>query len=170
MNPTEHGNEKAAVATAQVTLTLQELCTIGMALTAMGRREVISPQMAALSAEYLPPYLTIMDGEPLQGLIRRLAAVYGTTSAAALEQPEEAGEVTADNLIRHFWPTHLSEVRETGATYKRLTIIRGSRVKLPDGSLGLVHYTYDDGERACVKRDTGGDQHYMVRSLELWGA
>lgn len=54
------------------------------------------------------------------------------------------------------------------ALRKRLTIIRNSRVKLPDGSLGIVLYTYDDGERATVQLDKGGRQDYRTVNLELW--
>ena len=169
MNPIEPCDSRAVGAVVSMNLSLQELHTIGLALwaTRFPDQLGLSSRMRALAGDNLPPYLIMLDDLHVQTLCKRIAKVYGSTFAKATEQPSEVGDVTADNLVRYFWPAHLESVREDRALYKKLTIVRGSRVRLPDGTLGTVLYTYDSGERANVDRDTGGHQTYMVRELEL---
>lgn len=158
--------------TVRVALSVKELNSIGMAMVALARGKPLHQRTVELGRDCLPSHLHYLSENEALTLAKRLATVIATQYAdAARLNRGEVTEPMVDNFMRYFWPSHVVSdepmVREPTALYKRLTIIRGSRVRLPDGTLGLVLYTYDGGERANVARDTGGHQTYMVRELEL---
>lgn len=156
--------------TVRVALSVKELNSIGMAMVAVARGKALHQRTVELGRDCLPSHLHYLSEHEALTLAKRLATVIATEYAdAARLNRGEVTEPMVGNFMRYFWPAHAvsDEVREPTALYKRLTIVRGSRVRLPDGTLGLVLYTYDGGERANVERDTGGHQTYTVRELEL---